>query len=89
MTDIYTISPFFRGQSREVIEKALQKSGLPEGVSVIPSLESEIQEAKKPFVVATTSSCWEHARLAFRKGAINYVTMDLNPDELALKFDGI
>lgn len=81
MPDRFNISANFEDGYREVVEEAVKKSNLPEGVNVIQG--SEISEAKKPFVVIAWATDWEEAREAFKAGALDYVPASMNADELA------
>lgn len=80
MTEHFEISEKFEGLVSELIGAAVKKSNLPEGVNIITA--EEIQEAKKPFVVVTSSPTWEEARTAFESGAANYAVFKLNTNEL-------
>ena len=53
MTERFTISEKFSNQSKRVIELALKKSKLPEGVSAVRWDEGAT--AEKPFVVIVQS----------------------------------
>lgn len=76
MPEKYHISDEFTGVYREVLEKAVRASNLPEGINVIKG--KEIGKAEKPFIVVTWSPDWREARDAFIAGATNYVSASVD-----------
>lgn len=85
MTEKFTISNYFGEGEKGIISKALMKSKLPEGVSVVAW--NQIDSAQKPFVVITSVPRWKDARKAAENGARAYVRFSIDPDDLVEELD--
>jgi hypothetical protein len=83
MTEKYTVSNYFKGQTKDFLGAAVKKSHLPEGVSVVHT--SEVETAQEPYIVVSFCPDWEECREIVKKGALSYFNpYDYpTPDKLA------
>jgi hypothetical protein len=59
---------------------------LPEGVMIVTP--SEVDMAPKPFAVVTFRPGTHEATKAYNAGALRYVTMSFNKEDLRKRFEG-
>lgn len=87
MTKEYTLSEYvlnLGGTQVGAIEKALQKSTLPEEVVVCTGADEFPTD--RPFIVLASRWTFEGAVEARRAGALHYATLSASPEELLEEF---
>ena len=67
----------------KILKEVVGDTNLPEGVSVVHP--REVETAKKPFVVVTITPSVDGAIKSFSAGALKYVEMTFNKEELKKK----
>lgn len=85
MTEVFYVSEEFDLLSSNLIQQAVKKSKLPEGINIVRWHEHET--AKKPFAVVVYSADWEDVRKVMEAGAETCIPFSLDVDTMTRKFN--
>ncbi len=86
-TNTFTISDYFKGPTREKIQKAVKASKMPDGVQVISQFDTPPPKGT-PFVVLFSSSPdLKTTRTLFKAGASDVISTYSTLEEMTENFD--
>lgn len=87
MTNRFAISNSFRKTMKRILEEAVKRCELPDGVFIASPDDLVSEGLKNPFVVVTNNWSVTEGVLALRRGALKYVGMTEDIENMAERLE--